>query len=248
VPSEQTFTETALVAPKELVGFVPISNRLLRDTDDPGADDLIRRDLVEVLSLRADLAFIRGTGVGQEPRGIRNVSGVNVVELGTGNGAQATFDDLLELVGAARTANAPMGKPGWILHPNILSSLERYKSSDGHYLARGTDLLRTDPAGTGGFLLGFPFRTSTQIPANITMGTSSDTSEVYFSSDWDEAIIGEEDALRIDVSSEANYSPDGGTTWISAFQNRQSIFRATWCHDVGLRRPGLFWVVTGIRP
>jgi len=97
-------------------------------------------------------------------------------------------------------------------------------------------------------LLGFPFRTSTQIPINLTTGSSTDTSEIYFSSDWQECWIGENEELRIEISGEAAYTTDGGTTWISAFQNRQHLFRATWSHDLGLRRPSLFSVMTGVRP
>lgn len=46
----------------------------------------------------------------------------------------------------------------------------------------------------------------------------------------------------------AAYTPDGGTTWVSAFQNRQTLFRAVACHDFALRRPSLFSVMTGVRP
>ena len=86
VPSEPTFAETALLAPKALTALVPISNRLLRDADNPSVEEVIRRDLAEVLALRADLAFLRGTGLGGEPLGIRNKPGVVVTTLGTGPG------------------------------------------------------------------------------------------------------------------------------------------------------------------
>jgi hypothetical protein len=38
----------------------------------------------------------------------------------------------------------------------------------------------------------------------------------------------------------ATYSPDGGVTNISAFQGRQTVFRAVSYHDIGLRRPEYF--------
>jgi hypothetical protein len=52
-----------------------------------------------------------------------------------------------------------------------------------------------------------------------------------------ETIVGENMSLEIDVSSEASYTPDGGTTWISAFQNAQTLFRAIMRHDITHRRP-----------
>lgn len=245
--SEPTFAEAAILSPRALTALVPVSNRLLEDADNPSVDEVIRTDLAEVLALRADLAFLRGSGTGAEPRGIRNVPGVNVTTLGTGNGASPTFDDFMNLVGAARLANAPFSSGGFIFHPRTLNSIERLKDADGNYL-KGSGLLTYDPAGAGGSLLGFRFRTTTQVPINQTLGTSSDCTEVYWSSDWNEAWIGEQKSFSIDVSNEATYTPDGGTTWVSSFQNDQSLFRARWRHDIGLRRPGLFHVLTGVRP
>lgn len=245
--SEPTFAETAMLSPKALTALIPVSNRLLEDADNPSIDEVIRTDLAEVLALRADLAFLRGSGTGAEPLGIRNVSGVNVTTLGAGNGATPSFDDFMDLVGAARLANAPFSSGGFVFHPRTLNTIEQLKDGDGNYL-KGSGLLTYDPAGAGGTLLGFRFRTTTQIPVNLTVGTSNDCSEVFWSSDWNECWIGEQKSFSIDVSAEATYSPDGGTTWVSAFQNDQSLFRARWRHDVGLRRPGLFHVLLGVRP
>jgi HK97 family phage major capsid protein len=205
----------------------------------------VRDDLAEVIALRADLAFLRGTGTANEPTGIRNTAGLTAApNLGT-NGATPTFDHLKDLVANIRAQNAPFAKPGWVFNPRLLNTLEKVKDTTGHYLAE-SDLL-TFATGGGGTLLGYPFVTTTQIPINLTTGTSSDTSEIYFGSDWNELFIGENDALRIELSAEASYSVDG-TTWNSAFQQNQTLFRAVTCHDVGLRRPQLFSVMTGVRP
>jgi HK97 family phage major capsid protein len=121
----------------------------------------------------------------------------------------------------------------------------KLKDGQGRYLA-DAGLLTFDATGGGGTLLGFPFRTTAQIPTNVVTGTSTDTTEVYFSSDWAEAWIGENDTLTIDASGEANYWD--GTQWVSAFQNRQTLFRAVMTVDFGLRRPQLFTVMLGVRP
>jgi HK97 family phage major capsid protein len=244
--SEQTFVQSALLTPKELAALVPVSDRLLRDADDnPSIEQIVRTDLAEVLALRGDLAFLRGTGTGGEPRGIRNTPGLTPPpSMGT-NGRQATFDDLKEVVAALRNVNAPFSRPGWVFHPRTIGTLEKFKDADGHYLAE-TGLLTFDATGGGGSLLNFPFRTTTQIPINLSVGSSSDCSEIYFSSDWTEAWVGEEDELRISVSGEATYWT--GSDWVSAFQSRQHLFRATWTHDLGLRRPSLFTCVVGVRP
>jgi HK97 family phage major capsid protein len=244
--SEQTFVQSALLTPKELAALVPVSDRLLRDADDnPSIEQIVRTDLAEVLALRGDLAFLRGTGTGGEPRGIRNTPGLTPAPAIGTNGRQPTFDDLKEVVAALRNVNAPFSRPGWVFHPRTIGTLEKFKDADGHYLAE-TGLLTFDATGGGGSLLNFPFRTTTQIPINLSVGSSSDCSEIYFSSDWTEAWVGEEDELRISVSGEATYWT--GSDWVSAFQSRQHLFRATWTHDLGLRRPSLFTCVVGVRP
>ena len=204
------------------------------------------------MALRQDLAFLTGTGASNDPVGIANKSGLTAApNLGT-NGAMPTFDNLKDMVANLRAVNAPFNRPGWIFHPRTLATLEKIQVTSGGqptgaYLA-DTELLTYDPTGAGGTLLGFPFRTTTQLPVNLTVGTSNDTSLIIFSSDWQEAWVGENETLTIELSADAAYTPDGGTTWVSSFQNRQTLYRAVMAHDIGLRRPTFFSVMTGVRP
>ena len=245
--SEETFALTPLLRPRELAALVPISNRLLRDAAaNPDVEQVIRDDLAEVLALRSDLAFLRGTGTSNEPLGIRNTPGLTAApSLGT-NGGTPSFDNLKDMVAALRTANAPFLRPGWAFHPRTINTLEKVKDTTERYLA-DAGLLTFDATGGGGTLLGFPFVTTTQIPTNITTGSSTDTSEIYFGSDWVEAWIGEEQSLEIDVSGEAAYDSGGGVI-VSAWSNRQHVFRCVTTHDFALRRPSLFSLMTGVRP
>lgn len=110
-----------------------------------------------------------------------------------------------------------------------------------------TDLLRVDPQGGGGYLLNYRFQTMGRIPTELTVRTSDDCAYAIFSSDWNEAWVGENLALVIEASNDATYSPDGGVTNISAWQQRQTVFRALSAHDFGLRRPAWFTVSEGIR-
>lgn len=246
--SEMTFAETPILEPKDLAAMVPVSNRLLRDaTSNPDLDAVLRSDLAEVIALRGDLAFLRGTGTGGEPTGWRNVSGLTPGPSTGTNGSSPTFDMLKEAVANLRAAGGTFLKPAWIFHPRLLSSLEVVKDTTGRYLAE-SELLTFDATGGGGKLLGIPFATTTQIPVDITTGSSTDTTEVFITSDAQEMWIGEGSSLEIERSGEASYTPDGGTTWVSAFQNRQTVFRAVVSHDVALRRASWFSVITGVRP
>jgi HK97 family phage major capsid protein len=248
-PSEMTFSQQVLLQPKGLAALVPVSNRLLRDArDTPDAADVITEDLAEIMALRADLAFLQGTGTAAEPLGIKNKPGITAGPSLGANGRALTFDDLKNIVAAAREVGGSFLNPGWVLAPRTLSSIERIKDADGHYLGDEAGLLSYDARGGGGTLLGFPFVTSKQVPTTLTTGTSTDTSYLIFSSDWQEAWVGEEQDFTLERSTEAAYTTDGGTTWVSAFQAQQTLFRCTMHHDIALRRPGFFVVTTGIRP
>jgi hypothetical protein len=124
--------------------------------------------------------------------------------------------------------------------------LEKVKTTTGEYLA-DAGLLTFDATGGGGTLLGFQYVTSTQIPTTLTAGSNHDASYIIFSSDWQECWVGEEEALEIAASDVASYLQEdelsGDTIAVSAFQNRQTLFRATMTHDIGLRRPQLFSVM-----
>jgi HK97 family phage major capsid protein len=244
--SEPTFAQDVLLTPRDLVALVPVSDRLLRDAaENPTVDGVLRADMAEVLALRADLAFLRGTGSAGEPLGIRNTPGLTPApDLGP-DGATVTFDHLKDMLAALRAVNAPFARPGWVFNGRLLNTLEKLKDSTGRYLT-DSGLLTFDASGSGGTLLGHRFQSTGQIPVGLTTGDSEDTTEVYFSSDWTELWVGEEQGLAIEASNEATYWD--GTQWVSAFQNRQTLFRSVLTHDVGLRRPQLFTVMTGVRP
>jgi HK97 family phage major capsid protein len=237
--SEPTFDQDVLLQPKELAALVPVSNRLLRDAvDTPALEGVLRADLAEVLALRQDLAFLAGTGASGTPVGISNTPGITAVDAA---GATLDFDRLKSIPAALRSLNAPFARPGWIMHPDLLAQLEAIQveysgQPSGLYVADQPGLLTYDRQGAGGVLLGYPFRTTTQIANTV----------IYFSSDWSELWIGSEQELVIELSTEGTYTPDGGTTWVSAWQNRQTLFRALMCHDLGLRRPALFHYTHGL--
>jgi HK97 family phage major capsid protein len=135
-------------------------------------------------------------------------------------------------------------QPGWIFSPKLLNTLEKVKDTTGRYLAE-SELLTFDATGGTGTLLGYRFVTSGQIPTNLTRGTSTNATYLIFGSDSEEFWVGEEEPLTIELSAEAAYK-DLADVWHSAFQERQTLFRAGTTHDAAPRRPQLFSVVDGV--
>lgn len=245
-PSEPTLAEAPLLTPKDLTGLVAVSNDLLNDS--PSADQLVRADLAEVMGLREDLAFLQGTNAGgAEPLGLRNFVGRTQNPLGTlgaGNGELLTLAQMRKFRAKTRTLNAQNPTWVWFFAPEFITHLETLTDPDGRFLA-DTNLLKINPDGLSGVFDGVPFFSTTTIPANLTYGSATNASYVILAN-IKEVVVGENQDLIIDVSSEATYTTDGGTTWRSAFQERQTLFRASMRHDIAPRRPNQVLVQEGV--
>lgn len=233
-PSELTLAQAAVLTPKFLTALVPVSNVLLRNA--PGVDTTIRDDMVEAITTREDLAFIMGLGTGGEPRGFRNMTGALVNPLVPGaNGFVPTLAQFRQIRGATRIAGVQNPRWTWFFHPALLTYLETLTDTTGRFLV-DSGLLSINADGISGTFDGLPFYASYQIPINLTLGTSTNVSFVLLVN-MANAIVGEDQALEFAVSDQATYSPDGGTTHLSAFQQNQTVFRAIISHDIAHRRP-----------
>jgi HK97 family phage major capsid protein len=242
-PSGMTFNEAPLLTPHNLTALVPVSNYLLNDA--AAAEGIVRDDLAVVMGLREDLAFIQGVGTGGEPLGLRNISGITLNPLTVAtNGIAVNLVNMRQIKNTVRSMNAVGARWAWFFNPALVSHLETLTDSFGRFLA-DTSILSYDEPNHSGTLDGVPFFTSNQIPINLTTGTSTNTTYLMLVN-MSETIVGASQDLTLDVSSEASYTTDGGTTWVSTFQNNQTLFRAVMRHDINHRRPNQIIVQTGV--
>lgn len=238
--SEERFGMLQLTA-KELVAMVPISNNLLRDAarrSGTRVDEIVRNDLIQALALREDLAFIRGDGLNNTPKGLRNWAVATQINAATQASTAATIDevvtDLARKMSEIEDAEIPMTKPGWIMNTRSKWYLMTLKTTSGEYwfkeeLGKGT-------------LWGLPYKTTNQIPRNLGSGKES---EVYLA-DFANCIIAENSDLEIAVSTEASYIDAQGQT-ISAFQQNQTLMKAITRHDFGVRHDQAVSILTGVK-
>jgi len=232
--SEQTFGNVQLTA-KKLAVLVPISNDLVR-TSSPSVDALVRDDIVRSLSVTEDTEFLRGTGTGSGPKGLRNwVNASNVVAGQTTSLANVTADlgsAMLKLM----EANVPMGGWRWTFAPRIWKYLFTVLDSNGNPAFR--------PELSSGSLFGFPFSMTTTVPITLVKGANSDNSEVYLHNPAD-LVIGDNLNLSMDVSTEAAYHD--GSNLVAAFSQDQTVIRAIAEHDLAARQDKGIAVITDVR-
>jgi len=147
---------TVTARAKKLGALVPISNDLLRRRS-PGADTIVRDDLVASLAQKSDEAFILFDGTGNKPKGLYEWSGGSSSALtaqGSPHLAKVTTDlgtMVLDLV----TNNVRMLRPGWIFSPRTWNYLMTVRDGNGNYAFRD-EMLR-------GTLWGWPFPSRTVI-------------------------------------------------------------------------------------
>lgn len=224
-PSDATLAQLQLVA-KKLAAIVKISTELMNDSN-PKVEMVIRRDLAKVMSLTEDLAFLNGTASSTVPGGILTVAGTAEVTNGT-DGGVPDFDTFYDALYQVELANGIAD--GWVMHPRTKNTLRQIKDSHGRHIYVVNPSIK-EPA----TLFGIPVRMTTQLPINTTVGANSDCSSGIVGQ-WDEAVIGDRGFMEFALDT-------SGT----AFEDYQTWIRSIARMDFGLRTPGVFCKVTGIR-
>lgn len=228
---------------KKLGAIVPISSDLIRVAS-VSADEWVRDELIATANLRADLAFIRGDGTSETPRGMRYwAAAANIIAGSTAS--QATAPTLVQIVSVLsdlwqRLADADVKfiQPGWLMSPRTARVLMDAKTTTGQFVYRQ----EMTAGGVGnGTLNGAPYRITTQIPQNL----ASSATELYFA-DFSDLVIGEEETMELSISTDASYV-DGDGNMQSAFSRDQTLVKVVMIHDFGSRHDVAIAVQTDLR-
>lgn len=256
---------------KKLTALVPVSNDMMRYAD-PAADAFVRDDLVKVVALREDLAFILGDGLADTPRGFISFANGWVAANGGTVGAWLTSANSTLAVNGLDPANSTGGN---FITSNATYTLATVASELGGAVNRldqanvpddrrvwlmnprsynylfnvqnslGVYVYREELL--AGKLLGYPIKKTTQIGTNYwdATGTNKDLSFVFLA-EMDEAMILDSMTLELAVSREGMYVDSGGAT-VSAFQQDQTLIRAIAEHDFQLRHDQSVAVIQAVR-
>lgn len=224
--TQPAFGQVVLSA-KKYASLVPISNDLLRRASFM-ADTLVRDDLVGDIRTATDSAFIRGSGTGGEPKGLKNWAGNALDANGTVNLGNVTADlgTMLQTL-LDNDVQFEMGRLGWIMEPRTWRYLITVRETS-------TGTLAFKPEMDGGTLFGIPFRVTSQIPRNLdASGTSGDDETELYLANFDDVVIGEATGILIDVSDSAAYHD--GSNVVAAYSLDQTVIRAIVEVDLAVR-------------
>lgn len=100
------------LSPKTVAAYTDMTRRLMMQST-PDAEGIVRRDLVNAIAQAIDYAGFYGTGADDQPRGLKNYSGINAVPFA---GANPTFAELVAMESAIAADNADIGQMGYVFN------------------------------------------------------------------------------------------------------------------------------------
>lgn len=181
--SQQTLAQLSL-SPKRQGAYTEFSLQLLRQADAPGVEQLLRDDLMVVLSTIQEQYAIQGTGSGNQPTGITATSGIGSVAGGT-NGLIPTFGNIVGLETEVAVDNALRGKLGYLTTPQVAGVLKQVKRD-----VAGNGFIMEGSNGMGmNMVNGYKAATSTLVPSTLTKGTASGICHAIIFGNFEELIM-----------------------------------------------------------
>ena len=217
--SDPVFSGVA-AAPQSLSFFFKISRELFADS--MNLSPALLAAIGQAMAKELDRAGLRGTGTPPQPRGILNTSGIQTVTNGANGTALGSYANLFSAVQALLQADAQMPNAA-IMSPRSLIKLGGLLDTTNQPLRVPTMLEPVKLLGTS------------QIPNNLTVGTSTDCSEIY-TGDFTKMALMLRESLSVQLLSE-RYADTGQLAFM--------------CHcraDFAVMYPSAFALVTGVRP
>lgn len=224
VPSEPTTGQVKLVEKKYMV-LVPISNDLRRNSS-LEMERVVRDDMVANAANAEDTAFLKGTGLTGQPKGIYNW----VPAAGKANSAGTSLANVRTDIRAAKNRlgiqNAPNIRRAWFMHSRS-SDYMGWELVDGNSNFAFPQMQQGQGANLGGGTV--------QIDNNIAvnLGGSSNASEIYYV-EMSECFIGDSMELELELIENAVYADSAGTLR-SGVSRDESAIRLIRKTDFGMR-------------
>jgi HK97 family phage major capsid protein len=216
--SDPTF-RAVVATPRSLSFMFKISRELLADGKDVEA--ALRLAMAQSFAKELDRAGLRGSGTAPEPKGILNTAGIQAVGNGTNGAVIAGYANLFSAVQAILSVDAPMPTAA-IMHPRSLVKLGALLDTTNQ------------PVAVPPMLQPMKLLATSQIPINLTVGASTDCSEIYCG-----------DFTRMGFAMRENVSIQLADQLFAA--SGQVAFIGHVRADVVLMYPSAFSVITGVR-
>lgn len=175
------------IQPKRTGMYVDVTSQMMLQSSFV-LEQHLRNIITRRYELTVDDAVLIGGGV-NEPTGILNYSGVNVLSLGT-SGGDMTYAALISMIRDVKSAKSRVGNAGFVT------------SANGEFALANTPKQTSGVEGNfvydfSGRLVGRPLFTTEVIPSDFTEGAQSDLTAIIYSDYWQSAVLGNWGGLDI---------------------------------------------------
>lgn len=218
--SDQQVDQVTL-SPKTAGALTEFSRLMLMQTT-PDIEQLVRDDLAAILAQALDQAAISGPGTGNAPRGILNTTGIGSIALGA-NGAALAYDNVVDLMGQTQDANAE-ATSGFLGNYKVRRAALKLKDTQNRPLGEDVVFQNT------------PRSFTTNVPSNLTKGTSSGVCSALIYGDFSQLLIGLWSELDILVNPYESTAYSKGNVQV----------RAMMTCDIAVRHAESFAAITDI--
>lgn len=176
-----TFNNIQL-SPKRVGGYVDVSKQMLKQSITV-LEPFLRSALNNRYALTVDDVIFDGAGSGNEPTGIFNYSGVNVLSLGS-SGGDMTYAALLSMMRDTRAANSRSGSKGFVTNSYgvfaLATTAKQTSGVEGNFIYNPGQ----------GSLLGVKLVETNTISAAFSEGAQNDLCGIIYSDNWGGALLG----------------------------------------------------------
>ncbi len=216
--SDPTF-RAVVATPQSLSFRFKCSRELLADA--PNMNKALETVIAQALAKALDKAGLRGTGTLPEPRGLLNTSGIYTIGSGVNGATGPGYDTILSVFDDILVADGPMPKAA-IMAPRSWVRLMSGVDTTGQ------------PKQMPEALRNLTMVASSNVPIDLTVGTSTDCSELYCG-DFSHMSIMMREGITFQVLNEL-YAENGQIGFVGHVRA-----------DFAIWYPASFGVVTGLR-
>jgi len=219
--------------PRKLAALVAMSNEVIADSN-PGVLQVVTQNLIRALALKLDLGFFEGSGTAPEIRGLKNVSGIQTVSMGTNGATLTNLDPFADAIALLEQENATAG--AIVMHPRSWKAVIKLKEVPGTSIK---PLIQDEAGGAGAAprrsIYGVPVLLTSRLSITETQGTATDASSAYLYQPDQVIAVRRQDA-RIELDTSRRFNSD------------ESEVRAISRWDVVVPNPKAVCRVLGIIP
>jgi HK97 family phage major capsid protein len=173
--------DQVLFAPKTAGAQMTYSRRFAEQTNQD-AEMFVRNDITKVVSIGFDYAGLNGLGSGNQPLGIQQNPAITTIAAGT-NGAAPIWGNFVDLESAVATANADLGRLGYVLNAKLRGTLKKTVQV-GTFPVFIWDTRAGDTP-----LNGYRVGVTNQLPSNLVKGTSGAICTSCLFGNWEDLVF-----------------------------------------------------------